>query len=267
MKNPVYSEEWPESWKLSHRYDQIELFGDPTLPSYTYAYQERMQHTFELIEAAVEPGARILDVAAAQGNFSLQLAERGYEVTWNDLRADLIEYVQQKHEHGVVDYRAGNAFELSFDEKFDLVLIAEVIEHVAHPDQFLQKVSELVRPGGYIVMTTPNGEYIRFDFPRFSECANPEKYEEMQFKPNCDGHIFLLHKDEIDALAHKASLEVLETRFIINPLTNGHMKLGVLLKFLPRSIVNTLERLTHKLSYTLQRKLHNTTAVLMQKSQ
>jgi len=58
----------------------------------------------------------------------------------------------------------GNVFELSFPEVFDAVLITEVIEHVAHPDAFLKKVSALVRLGGCIVLTTPNGRYFRNRF-------------------------------------------------------------------------------------------------------
>ena len=38
----------------------------------------------------------MLDLAAGQGNFSLALAERGYRVTWNDLRGDLEGYVRLK---------------------------------------------------------------------------------------------------------------------------------------------------------------------------
>ena len=41
-----------------------------------------------LIEKYLVPGSRIIDIAAAQGNFSLHLAEAGYRVTWNDLRDD-----------------------------------------------------------------------------------------------------------------------------------------------------------------------------------
>jgi 2-polyprenyl-3-methyl-5-hydroxy-6-metoxy-1,4-benzoquinol methylase len=40
---------------------------------------------------------------------------------------------------------------------FDAVLITEVIEHVAHPDEFLAKTAALVKPHGSIVLTTPNG--------------------------------------------------------------------------------------------------------------
>ncbi len=86
-----------------------------------------------MVRRSAPPGARILDVAAAQGNFTLTLAEPGYEVTWNDLRHELAEYVRLKHEHGVVHYLPGEIFGLDASEPFDVVLATEIVEHVAHP--------------------------------------------------------------------------------------------------------------------------------------
>src|SRR5688572_26088016 len=111
-------------------------------------------HRTALVSEVVAPGARVLDIAAAGGNFSLTLAEMGYRVTWNDLRADLADYVRLKHDRGHLEFAPGNAFELEFAQPFDAALITEVIEHVAHPDRFLAEVAKLVRPGGYLIMTT-----------------------------------------------------------------------------------------------------------------
>ena len=195
MRRVRPQERWPESWKLSYVYDLEEVYGEISNRGYAYAYRERRQHTLDLVADVLPPGARILDIAAAQGNFSLALAEMGYHVTWNDLRAELADYVRLKYERGDLDFSPGNAFDLKFDEPFDAVLITEVIEHVAHPDQFLANTARLVRTGGYIVLTTPNGAYFRNTLPRFSDCVDPTIYEGGQFKPNADGHIFLLHPD------------------------------------------------------------------------
>ena len=222
---------------------------------YSYAYANRRRQTVALIEEAVPLGARVLDVAVAQGNFSLALAERGYRVTWNDLRADLVGYVKLKHERGQIDFAPGSVFDLEFDEPFDCVVATEVIEHVAHPDKFLTKLSQLVRPGGYLVLTTPNGAYFRNGLPRFSDCDDPSIFESVQFKPNADGHIFLLWPDELERLAERTGFRVERSAVFTTSLTNGHVKLGLALSVLPKRLVFAIEALAARLPATLRHKL------------
>ena len=246
--------DWPPSWKESYFYDQGEIYGEISHHGYAYAYDNRWRETLRLLTEVLAPGARILDVAAAQGNFSLALAELGFDVTWNDLRAELADYVRLKHERGKIEFAAGNAFELAFPSLFDAVLITEIIEHVAHPDDFLAKAAALVRPGGYLVMTTPNGGYFKNSLPKFSECADASVFESAQFKPNADGHIFLLHVDEIEPLAKRAGLSVEKIALFTSPLTAGHVKTEPLLKILPRSIVNLAERVSRSLPSALKKR-------------
>lgn len=262
MKRVTLEPNWPESWQYSYPYDLLEIYGEKSNNGYAYAYANRRQHILDLIKQVVQPGAKILDVAAGQGNFSLMLAELGYEVTWNDLRADLIDYVKMKWEYGTIHYAPGNVFTLGFGAEFDIVLIAEIIEHVAHPDEFLQKIAQMVKPGGYIVMSTPNGEYFQNRLPKFSECPDPSTFESRQFQPNADGHIFLLHFDEIQLLAQQANLSILETRFFNNTLTNGYLKLRKLFNIVPHNLINTIEIATNQAPFILQRKIHDSMVVL-----
>ncbi|OYQ63517.1 SAM-dependent methyltransferase [Pseudanabaena sp. SR411] len=263
MKQPTLQDNWLNSWKSSFSYDLLEIYGSLDIPGYAYAYRNRRKHTLELIQKVAKPGAKILDVAAAQGNFTLSLAELGYEVTWNDLREELIDYVKLKWESGIVHYSPGNIFDINFDDQFDVVLITEVIEHVAHPDDFLKSIANMLKPSGHIVLSTPNGDYFKNNLPRFSDCPDPSQYEKVQFQPNSDGHIFLLHLDEIEQLINHAGLVVKETRLVTNSLTNGHIKLHHLLKLLPKSWVETFEAFTYSMPLAIKSKLHTTTLVLL----
>jgi 2-polyprenyl-6-hydroxyphenyl methylase/3-demethylubiquinone-9 3-methyltransferase len=248
-------EDWPASWKSSYAYDLQEVYGAVWNRGYAYAYRNRRERTLRLLTEVLEPGARILDIAAAQGNFSLALAELGFHVTWNDLRAELADYVRLKHEFGRLEFAPGDAFQLQFPQPFDAVLITEVIEHVAHPDDFLQRAAQLVRPGGYIVMTTPNGAYFRNPLPRFSDCPDPSIYEARQFQPDSDGHIFLLHVDEVERFADRVGLQIDKLALFTNPLTNGHLKLNRLLALMPRAVVDWIEYATQRLPPALARRV------------
>lgn len=267
MKSVTPAAEWPESWRHVYAFDRVEVFGDRSNPGHTRAYRTRARHVMEMAESVLVPGARILDIAAAQGNYTLWLAERGFDVTWNDLRADLEGYVRLKWERGTVRYAPGDAFALAFPHPFDLVVVTEIIEHVAHPDEFLRKAASLTRPGGYVLLSTPNGGYFLSDRPRFSATADPSPYEAMQFRPDASGHIFLLHEDELTPLAAAAGLAVREVRLFTNPLTNGHLKLAALHGVVPGAALSAVEWTTRHLPRALVRRLHTAMAVLLQREE
>jgi 2-polyprenyl-3-methyl-5-hydroxy-6-metoxy-1,4-benzoquinol methylase len=265
LKPVAPAAQWPESWRHVYEFDRVEIFGDRSNPGYTRAYQTRARHLLEMAASVLAPGDRVLDVAAAQGNYTLWLAEQGYDVTWNDLRGDLEGYVRLKYERGSVRFAPGNAFELHFDEPFNLVLMTEIIEHVAHPDEFLAQVAQLTRVGGHVLLSTPNGAYFLSDRPRFSDTPDPSMYEAMQFQPDASGHVFLLHEEELEPLAAAAGLEVCEVRLFTNPLTNGHLKSSVLYPVLPGVVIDSVERATRALPRPLARRLHTAMAVLLRR--
>ncbi len=168
MRRVVPDGSWPESWTYSYRYDLMEVYGDRSERHYTFPYANRVRKAVDLVRSVSSPPASVLDVAGGQGNVTLQLAELGYDVTWNDIRSDLVGYVQLKHDRGKVKYCPGNVFDVEFDACFDVVLLAEVIEHVAHPDELLRRARSLVCPEGHVVITTPNVSYFIKSLPRFS---------------------------------------------------------------------------------------------------
>lgn len=48
---------------------------------------------------------------------------------------------------------------------FDLVLTSEVLEHLVHPSQVLTKIYSALRPGGYLLLSTPNSRnLIKYPF-------------------------------------------------------------------------------------------------------
>ena len=237
MKRVVPDDSWPASWKYSYAYDLEEIYGQHKFLGYAYAYEKRRAVTLDLLTEVLPLGARVLDIAAAQGNMSIAMVEKGYDVTWNDLREDLCDYVKLKNDSESLSFAAGNAFDLAFPFLFDAVLITEIIEHVAHPDEFLLNTARLVKPGGYIIMTTPNGEYFKNSLPKFSQCVDPSQFEAIQFGPNSDDHIFLLHRDEVENLAYLADLQIDRMMLFNNPFTSGHLKLEFILKFVPNAFV------------------------------
>ena len=115
-------------------------------------------------------------------------------------------------------------------------------------------------------MTTPNGAYFRNGLPKFSDCADPTVYEATQFKPDADGHIFLLHPEEIRALAVRANLVVDSLNLFTNPLTAGHMKMEQLLRVFPKRWIDKFEAAAQQLPASIKRKALVQIAVRFHKS-
>lgn len=267
MRKPVYSDTWPQLWKEAHAFNAMELWGDRKNLGYTYAYENRRTRIIDAVCELLPKGALILDVAAAHGNFTLPLAEKGYHVIWNDIRADMEGYVRLKYESGQVDYIAGNCFDLTekYAEKFDAIIATEIIEHVAHPDQFLKGLAKLLKPGGFIMLSTPNGKWMMNTLPRFSDCTNPEIFESQQFKPDADGHIFLLHPDELEALATQASLRIHRFELINTLLVSGNRHVAKLLRVIPKWMIMRGDALLRLLPYFIRQKITSTAIVIYQK--
>lgn len=257
MKRPNFSNTWPESWKLSYKYDRMEIYGHKDHAGYYTSYKNRRDKTLEVLCGQIKPGDKVLDIAAGQGNFSVLLAERGFVTYWNDLREELVDYVKLKHHKGELNFIPGNALELGFDRTFDAVLIAEVLEHVAQPSEFLTKISSFVKPGGVIVFSTPNGAFFRNRLPSYTEVRGQSELSARQFKPDGDGHLFLLKKEEIELIVNEAGLKIDSLHVINNLLTGGNMGLRFALMVIPEWLVRQIETLSQLLPRRLRMAIHS----------
>jgi 2-polyprenyl-6-hydroxyphenyl methylase/3-demethylubiquinone-9 3-methyltransferase len=104
-------------------------------------------------------GLRMLDIGCGGGILSEPLARLGATIVGADPSGDNIAAARaHASEAGiVVDYRATTAEELSAaDERFDVVLAMEVVEHVADVDVFVETCAAMVKPGGLMIVATLN---------------------------------------------------------------------------------------------------------------
>lgn len=121
-------------------------------------YQDvRRSVTLDLLPVA-QANACAIDIACGTGAYSLALAERGYRVLAFDRDAERITAARRDHAHAAVDYRvAGLAVlhQLPAASR-DLALALEIVEHLADPHELFTGARRVLRPGGILVMSTPN---------------------------------------------------------------------------------------------------------------
>jgi len=110
-------------------------------------------------------GLRILDIGCGGGLLSEPLARLGADVVGADPSQTNIE-VARLHaaDSGLaVDYRATTAEALAdADERFDIVLAMEVVEHVADVQLFIRRCAQMVKPDGLMIVATLNRTFKSF---------------------------------------------------------------------------------------------------------
>jgi 2-polyprenyl-3-methyl-5-hydroxy-6-metoxy-1,4-benzoquinol methylase len=189
----------------------------------------RMRSLMLLAELARQKPRRFLEVAANDAWLSACAAETGSETVSNDLRTEgLKAAIQNYTTNERMKVAGGNLFDLHADKigKFDLIAACEIIEHVAHPDQFLKHLKSLLSARGRLLLTTPNGSHLRNALPTHSQIKDFASLEAKQFQPDADGHLFLFSPTEFSELAKDAGFKVEHISVWGTPLLTGHCGLA-----------------------------------------
>jgi 2-polyprenyl-6-hydroxyphenyl methylase / 3-demethylubiquinone-9 3-methyltransferase len=104
-------------------------------------------------------GLRILDIGCGGGILCEPLARLGAAVVGADPSEANIAAARQHAEamELAIDYRCTTAEALAdLEERFDIVLAMEVVEHVANVRLFVERCAEMVKPGGLMFVATIN---------------------------------------------------------------------------------------------------------------
>lgn len=106
-------------------------------------------------------GKRVLDVASGEGYGSFLLRRWGAEsVEGIDVDEQTVENATRLFGGDGVHYQCHTAEQLPFeDHTFDVVCSFETIEHLDHPELFLQEIRRVLKPGGNIILSCPNDPY------------------------------------------------------------------------------------------------------------
>ena len=104
----------------------------------------------------------------------------------------------------------------AIDEEFDVIIAADIIEHIVDTDEFVKEIYRILRPDGWLIVTTPNLAFwlsrIRlllgkppWSYPGSSSTVK----EDIMIDLN---HIRITTRQEWEALFKACSLKVKEVR-------------------------------------------------------
>lgn len=138
-----------------------------------YAFKEGDGSSHEVILRMLGgvPASRVLDVGCSAGYFAQRARALGHHVTGVDVVE--IPGVQDRTDHFVKasleDGIPGEA-----GEGFDVVVAADVIEHLSRPAAVLRDMCRVLRPGGQVLLSVPNFAHW---YPRFRVAAGAFGYD------------------------------------------------------------------------------------------
>lgn len=109
-------------------------------------------------------GLRLLDIGCGAGLLCEPFTRLGAAVTGIDPSATNIAAAKLHAEKGglSIDYRCTTVEELDPNERFDIVLAMEVVEHVVDVGAFLDRCASMLKPGGLMVVSTLNRNWRSF---------------------------------------------------------------------------------------------------------
>jgi 2-polyprenyl-3-methyl-5-hydroxy-6-metoxy-1,4-benzoquinol methylase len=162
------------------------------------------QQIADAVMQITAPPARVLDYGAGEGALSERLSDLGFDVLAVDVDEPSYQGSPPFARLDFNDAAAVEAFAEAYHGEFDVVLGIEVIEHVENPWQYIRDLARLVRPGGSLVVSTPNTTswISRMSFLR-TGCF----YQFLDYD-RAYGHINPVSQDELRLVMEESGLRV-----------------------------------------------------------
>ncbi len=149
-------------WVQNASAEQVKAFYDSTYYQGNVGYTNYMndesnirinaRELLDSIEGFKKPGALLLDIGCAHGFLLDEARKTGWDTKGIEISHEASNYA--KNQLGL-DVFCGELFDASFAENsFDAVTIIGSIEHLIQPLEYISKIFHVLKPGGYLILTT-----------------------------------------------------------------------------------------------------------------
>jgi len=157
MERPANDVQIWDKWNSTYRQGRLD---DPS--------KVRLRIIAATMEELKIRNAKILEAGCGTGWLSDRLSEFG-KVTGVDLGSEILETAQRNYPQ--VEFRSGDVHTLDLPvNAFDVIVTSEVLSHVPDQPAFIRRLAELLKPGGFLLITTQN----KFVFERRDDVAPPD---------------------------------------------------------------------------------------------
>ena len=128
---------------------------------------------------------KILDVGCSHGSFARFLKDQGFDVYGIDISRRA---AAKALEFGIKAIQCDVEQRIDFfDNYFDIVIAAEIIEHLYDTDYFLQEITRVAKDNGYLFLSTPNLASLKNRIRLLA--GKYPRHSEYRLGPGLSGHI------------------------------------------------------------------------------
>ena len=184
--------------------------------------------TFRRRIAALRPfvgdGVRALDIGCATGEFTAAARVAGWRAFGLDISSVVVAAAQQRH--GPWFLRAQGPSLPFRSGTFDMVAMFDVIEHMPVPQYAVVEAARLLRPGGVLVVETPNtaglsARLMRHHWPLLRPPEHLSYFDARNLT-------ILLERCGFDYLARWSGTKVVTLEYLVGKLRSTNHALGAL---------------------------------------
>lgn len=177
---------------LAHRLIKLGL-----LPLWTVNGLKREADYLRFMTLGHEPAGKLLDVGCGGGRFLNRMKKRGWRVEGIDFDAQAIEKATARYG---IKAHIGDLTQCALpSDSFDAITMSQTIEHLYDPYATLTESLRILKPGGLLVMTTPNAKSLGAgEFGAFWRGWEAPR------------HLHLFSVESLRLLAQRAGFEVID---------------------------------------------------------
>lgn len=146
--NEIFKNESPNAG-LSHSGERLTI---------GHSRQTELEHYHRYYQArAYTRGKDVLDIASGEGYGSALLAQSARSVIGVDVSNEAVKHASDSYQKSNLTYLSGSADNIPVeDSSIDVVVSFETLEHFYNHDAFMQEVKRVLRPDGFLILSTPD---------------------------------------------------------------------------------------------------------------
>jgi 2-polyprenyl-3-methyl-5-hydroxy-6-metoxy-1,4-benzoquinol methylase len=156
---------------------------------------EKAEYDFNIMELDKKETGKILDVGCGNGFFISILKNRGWDVEGLETDLKAVEFCKSQG----LNAKHGDLHTQNYpDNTFDAVALAHVIEHVYDPVNLVKEIYRILKPGGQIILATPNSKSWMFN----------EKFNSNWFSLHSPGHVQIFNRKNLCSLLESYGFKI-----------------------------------------------------------